>query len=189
MTRLSKPFTVAIISGSVAASNAQGLVSVLGERRGEPVVAVLTRAATRFVTLDAIRYAGGAAATITDDSCPLTDQPDHIWLATHMSGLLVYPASADFIGRTAWGLTSDTASLTFLASHRKPRMLTPSMNALMWSNPVVQEAVARHRANGTDVVPTPDGLAPGVPHVVEAFNALIERRVSAGLSAKSASSA
>lgn len=169
-----QPFTVVVISGSVAASNAHGLVHGLRERRGEPVVAILSQAARRFVTIDTIRYAGGAAAVITDESAPLTDQPDHIWLASQMSGLLVYPASANFIARTAAALATDTASLTYLAGHRRPRMLVPSMNPLMWSNPMVQDAIGRHRSCGVAVAPTSDGLAPGVAQVVEAFCALID---------------
>lgn len=162
-------FTVVLVSGSIAASNAAGLISVLRERAGEPVVAVLTSRAMDFAAVDTVRYAGGAAAVVTDRSSPLSDQPDHIWLATNMSGLLVFPASANFIGRVAAGLATDVASLTFLAGHSKPRMIVPSMNPLMWSNPVVQDNIARLQRYGVKASATTKGLAPDVNSVVEEF--------------------
>ena len=162
-------FAVVLVSGSIAASNSAGLVSVLRERLGQPVVAVLTARARDFVAIETIRYAGGAAAVVTDGAVPLFDQPDHIWLATHMSGLLVYPASANFIARIGTALAADTASLVFLAGHLKRRMIVPSMNRLMWSNPMLQGHIACLQDHGVRVASTPDGMAPDVNSVVDEF--------------------
>lgn len=168
------PIAVLAISGSIAAANAAGLVSVLRERLQGHVVAVLTRSAARFISVETLRYAGGAAAVVAQGSTPLSDQADHIWLATRARGLLVYPASANFIARVAAGLANDLASLTFLASHTKPRMIVPSMNRLMWTNPVVQQNIGVLQSFGVTVEPTSDGLAPDVDTVAQHFVRLIE---------------
>jgi phosphopantothenoylcysteine synthetase/decarboxylase len=162
-------FVVVLVSGSIAASNAPGLVSILKERLGQPVVAVVTRAARTFVATITLRYAGGAGVVLTDESEQLWEEPDHIWLSTRMSGLLVYPASANFIGRITAGLASDLASLTFLAAHRKKRMIVPSMNATMWSNPIVQKNIAALERDQVGIVKPNNGLAPAVEDVVDAF--------------------
>lgn len=158
---------VVIASGSVAACNLAGLVDLMRTRSKTPVVAVLTKKALRFVTKDTIRYAGGAAAVVDDDSPSLFHQPDHIWLASHARGILVYPASADFIAKLAAGLATDVAAMTFLAGHAAPRMIVPSMNHQMWSNPVVQRNIETLRAFGVAFVDTEGGLAPDVRTVVD----------------------
>jgi len=162
-----------IASGSIAACNVTGVVDSLRERCNAPVVVLLTAKAKRFITKETIQYAGGAAAVVDDESPPLLQQPDHIWIATHARGILVYPASADFIAKLAAGLAMDVASATFLASHQRPRMIVPSMNSLMWSNPIVQRNVECLRSFGVEVVSTEQGTAPGVHTVVEQFGALL----------------
>ncbi|WP_350314088.1 flavoprotein [Mesorhizobium opportunistum] len=163
-----------IVSGSLAACNAAGLASLLRERIGLATFVVLTKGARRFVTTDAIRYAGEATAVVTDNSEPLFGRPDHIWLASHALGILVYPASADFIGRTACGLATDVASTTFLTGHHKPRMVVPSMNSMMWSNNLLQRNLNVLRENGVEVVDTNEGQAPDVAGVCSLFESLIE---------------
>ena len=166
-------FTVVVVTGSIAASNAAGLVSVLRERLNEDIVAVVTCGAMRFVSIDTLRFAGGAAAIVTDSSSVASDQPDHIWLASQMSGLLVYPASANFIARTAAGLATDVASLAFLACHQKRRMIVPSMNPMMWTNPLVQRNIACLKQYGVNVVMPRNGLAPEISSIVDEFCALM----------------
>jgi phosphopantothenoylcysteine synthetase/decarboxylase len=122
---------VVIASGSIAACNLAGVVDGLREQCGLPVVVVLTSKAKRFITIETIKYAGGAAAVVDDRSSPLFQQPDHIWLATHAAGVLVYPSSSDLIAKLAAGLVMDVATTTFLTSHERPRMIVPSMNPLM----------------------------------------------------------
>jgi len=154
------------------------MISVLRERLNEDVVAVVTSAALRFISIDVLRYAGRAAAVVTDSSDSLSDQPNHIWLAEQMSGLLVYPASANFIGRAAVGMADDTASLTFLASHKKPRMIAPSMNHLMWINPLVQKNIASLQHYGVSVVPPVGGFSRDVTEVVDAYCSFVRDSLS-----------
>jgi phosphopantothenoylcysteine synthetase/decarboxylase len=162
-------FIVIIGSGSLAASNLGGLVSILQSRAGLPVAVVLTDKARRFVSSETIYYAGRALAVVTDRSEPLSNQPNHIWLATNAKAVLVYPASANFIGRSAGGLAGDLASITFLATHSRPRMLVPSMNPIMWSNPLVQKNVDILKSSGVSISPTDHGIAPDVTVIADLF--------------------
>jgi phosphopantothenoylcysteine decarboxylase/phosphopantothenate--cysteine ligase len=164
---------VVIASGSIAACNVTGLVDGLRARCRAPVVVVLTCKAQRFVTKDTIQFAGGAAAVVDDGSSPLFHQPDHIWLATHARGILVYSGRADFIAKLAAGLAVDVASATFLACHERLRMVVPSMNPLMWSNPMVQRNLECLRAFGVKISATAQGVAPEVHTIVELFSSLL----------------
>jgi phosphopantothenoylcysteine synthetase/decarboxylase len=103
---------------------------------------------------------------VDDESSSLFQQPDHTWLATHAQGILVYPSTSDFIAKLAAGRAMDVASATFLAGHERPRMIVPSMNLLMWSNPIVQRNVEFIKVVATKTV------APEVRTIVELFMTL-----------------
>jgi phosphopantothenoylcysteine synthetase/decarboxylase len=155
-------------SGSVAASNLGGLVYELGKRDDVPTVVVLTEAARRFVTAEAIEELGDCVV-LTDELARRVTPPAHVWLPERASGVLVYPASASFVGRVASAIATDLASTVMLAAYGCPVVVVPSMNHRMWRNPLVQANVAQLRAAGMEIAQTADGTAPSVPEVVELF--------------------
>jgi phosphopantothenoylcysteine decarboxylase/phosphopantothenate--cysteine ligase len=107
------------------------------QQAGHDVVAVMTRAATKFVgplTFEAItrrrvitgQFEPGANADI-----------EHIALASSIELLLVAPATANIIGKFAAGIADDFLSSLYLAT-RAPVLLAPSMNTNMWEHAAVQ---------------------------------------------------
>ncbi len=159
--------TIVVGSGSVAASNLGGLVHELGAVRNGPVVVILTRSAERFVTSASIRHIGGCPV-LTEQSMARFLEPVHVWLTEFARHVLVYPASAGFLGRIAHGIADDLASTTLVCATGVPTLVVPSMHSRMWSNPRVQRNVQLLRSTGIHVMDVPDGLAPSVADVVSA---------------------
>src|SRR6187397_3293472 len=107
------------------------------QKRGHDVVAVMTKAATRFVgplTFESItrrpvitsQWKPGANADI-----------EHIALADGIALLLVVPCTANVIGKLANGIADDFLTTLYLAT-RAPVLLAPAMNTNMLEHPAVQ---------------------------------------------------
>lgn len=170
---IEKGFILVVGSASVAAANLPALTHLLATKIDSPVIVTLTRKARRFVTNDALLHFGGAAAVVYDRSPTITDRPNHVWLSSCARAILVYPASAAFIGLLANGLAPDVASTTLLCSHGKPLLVAPNMNQSMWNNPLLQRNVATLRGSGMEIAPTQDGMAPDVHRVIELFEQML----------------
>ena len=112
---------------------------------GLEVQVVMTDSAQRFVTPLALEVVSGkpVATSLWDQrqSASGSDIP-HTEMGRHVDGILIAPATADFLGRTATGLAGDLLGNILLASSC-PVLLCPSMNDQMWANPLVQANLNR----------------------------------------------
>jgi phosphopantothenoylcysteine decarboxylase/phosphopantothenate--cysteine ligase len=135
-----------VITGGIAAYKSQELVRLL-RTAGHSVTAVLTEAATRFVTPLALQTL--TEAPVHTDLWSLTgeQQMGHIELSRAADLLVVAPASADFLAKMAAGLADDLASTLMLATD-KPVLVAPAMNVRMWQHPATQANMATLRARG-----------------------------------------
>lgn len=143
------------ISGGISAYKAPEIVRAL-MKRGHTVRCVLTQAATRLVTAEALaavsRQPVYTSAWTTDGSMP------HIDLARWADTVLVAPATADVLARFALGLADDLLTTMFLALEPSKRVvLAPAMNTVMWSKPIVQNHVAALRAAGARILAPVEG--------------------------------
>ncbi|WP_084725772.1 flavoprotein [Streptacidiphilus melanogenes] len=163
--------TVVIGAGSVAAANLGGLAYELGRAQPGPLVVILTEAAERFVTPTAVRHLG-QCPVLGEETTAQSLEPLHVWLTDVASRLLVYPASAGFLARTAAGMATDLASTTLLCATGIPTLMVPSMHPRMWANGLVQQNVQRLREAGISVLGSPNGMAPPVEAVVSALSGL-----------------
>ncbi len=133
------------VGGGISAYKTAELVSGL-IRAGHEVTVAMTDAAAHFVTPTTF-------ASLTRRSVLMNMFPDagctggdalfpHLYPAMQADVLLIAPATADLIGRLAYGLANDvvTASAMGVASSCR-RMFCPAMNSHMWAQPVVQENV------------------------------------------------
>ncbi len=64
----------------------------------------------------------------------------HLDLAQTADVVVVAPASADFLARTAHGLAGDVLGAVVLAT-RAPLVIAPAMNTNMWTHPATRENV------------------------------------------------
>ena len=161
------------VTGGIAAYKTPELVRLL-IKEGASVSVILTRNARRFVTRDALRaVTRGPVLTYLFEAEALGDGPwfagsprstlgmAHIGMAREADLILVAPATANLLAKTAHGLADDLLSTALLAT-RAPVLLAPAMNVAMWEHPAVRANVATLRQRGVTFVDPEEGeLADG----------------------------
>lgn len=145
------------ITGSIAAYKAADLASQL-VKGGHQVNAVMTRAATEFITPLTLQVLTRNPVLVTLEDEKQSWKPGHIELADRSELFLVAPASADVIGNFSNGLAPDPLSSIYLALPRSTRVvIAPAMNGKMWLHPAVQRNVARLMEDGCHFIGPAEG--------------------------------
>jgi phosphopantothenoylcysteine decarboxylase / phosphopantothenate---cysteine ligase len=143
------------VTGGIGAYKAVEVCRGL-QKRGHDVVAVMTKAATRFVgplTFEAItrrpvitsQWKPGANADI-----------EHIAIADEIALLLVAPCTANMIGKFANGIADDFLSSLYLAT-KAPVLIAPAMNTNMLAHDAVQRNLQALAARGVRFVDPGEG--------------------------------
>lgn len=139
-----------VISGGIAAYKSLDLIRRLRER-GAAVRAVMTKAATEFITPMSVgAVTGDRVFTALFDR---DDEHDigHIRLSREADLVVVAPATADLLAKMANGLANDLASTVLMASDA-PVLVAPAMNPKMWDHPATRRNVATLSADGIAMV-------------------------------------
>lgn len=147
------------IAGGIAAFKAVELVREL-QRRGATVRVALTNTAARFV--------GPVTFTGLTGTPPVIDIWDaryagevHVELAAWAHAMVIAPATANLLARSAAGMADD-AVLATLRCFDGPALYAPAMHHRMWRSPATQRAVAQLRSDGANFVgPVHGKLASG----------------------------
>ena len=144
-----------IITGGIAAYKSLELVRKLKEK-GAEVIPVMTNAAENFVT--PMSVSALAQEKVFNKLFDLTDEAEmgHIELSRSSDLIIVVPASADFIAKTATGQANDLASTLILATDTKV-LMAPAMNVRMWENPLTQKNIKILHNNGVKFVGPDEG--------------------------------
>lgn len=134
------------VTGSIAAFRAADLASAMMKEDWE-VHAVLTSDGARF--LPALTL---AALTHRPVHTSLWEEGEggrmsHLDLAQTADAVVVAPASADFLARSAHGLAGDLLGAVLLAT-RAPLVFAPAMNTAMWTHPATRENVKMLSSRG-----------------------------------------
>jgi phosphopantothenoylcysteine decarboxylase/phosphopantothenate--cysteine ligase len=175
-----------LIGGGIAAYKCLDLIRRLREA-GASVRAVMTRAATQFVT--PLSVGALTSDRVFTDLFDLNDEQEigHIRLSREADLLIVAPATADLIARMAGGHANDLASTVLMATD-KPVLVAPAMNPRMWLHPATQRNVAQLQADGIKFIGPnvgemaerdeagPGRLAEVAEIIAAANNILAERR-------------
>ena len=157
------------------------------QKRGHDVVAVMTRAAARFVgpvTFEAITR----RPVITSQWRPgMNADIEHIAIADGIALLLVAPCTANVIGKFANGIADDFLTSLYLAT-KAPVLIAPAMNVNMLAHEAVQRNLQTLSARGVRFVEPGEGyLACGwigkgrlaePADIVEAAAAIVEQPAS-----------
>jgi len=142
------------VTGGIASYKSAWLARLL-TKAGAEVDVVLTPSASEFigaVTFEALT--GRAVHTGLFDAGRALD---HIKLAREAHVVVVAPATADFLARTASGQAGDLLTAVLLAT-KAPVLLVPAMNDRMWAHGQTQRNVTHLRELGYRVVPPDEGL-------------------------------
>ncbi len=137
---------VIAVCGGIAAYKTADIVSKLVQT-GAGVTVAMTEDARKFVaplTFEAL--SGRAVHTHTFDLKDSSD-PQHISLTEQADVMLVAPATANILAKTACGLTDDLVSLLICAA-ACPVVFAPSMNNRMWENAITQQNVEKLKSLG-----------------------------------------
>jgi phosphopantothenoylcysteine decarboxylase/phosphopantothenate--cysteine ligase len=174
------------VTGGVGAYKAVEVCRGL-QKRGHDVVAVMTRAAARFVgpvTFEAITR----RPVITSQWRPgMNADIEHIAIADGIALLLVAPCTANVIGKFANGIADDFLTSLYLAT-KAPVLIAPAMNVNMLAHEAVQRNLQTLTARGVRFVEPGEGyLACGwigkgrlaeSAEIVEAAAAIVEPSAS-----------
>ncbi|MDA8382483.1 MAG: bifunctional phosphopantothenoylcysteine decarboxylase/phosphopantothenate--cysteine ligase CoaBC [Betaproteobacteria bacterium] len=138
------------ITGGVGAYKAAELARVL-VKRGIDVQVVMTQAACQFIgpaTLQAL--SGKPVFTDLWDNRIDTGMA-HIEFTRGVDGVVIAPASADFLFKLAHGVADDLLSTLCLA-RSCPLLVAPAMNQQMWNNAATQRNAAQLRRDGVTLL-------------------------------------
>lgn len=135
-----------IVGGGIAAYKALDLVRRLRDS-GASVRVVMTAGAQEFVT--PLSFGALTADHVFTDLFDRQDEQDvgHIRLSREADLVLVAPATADLMAKSANGLANDLASAVLLATD-KPVLMAPAMNPRMWAHPATRRNHATLLADG-----------------------------------------
>jgi len=134
------------VTGGIAAYKAAELVRLLG-KQGADVQVAMTEGATHFVTPTTFQALSGKPVFTDQWDARMPNAMAHIDLSRQADLILVAPASADFLARTAHGLADDLLA-TMVLARDCPLLVAPAMNRQMWENPATQRNVAQLQADG-----------------------------------------
>jgi phosphopantothenoylcysteine decarboxylase/phosphopantothenate--cysteine ligase len=128
------------LTGGIACYKVPYLIRLL-TKNGAAVRVVMTQAATRFITPLTLE-------TVSNNPVSVEMFPEHRFVATHHIDLadwpdlvVVAPATANFLGKIASGISDDLLT-TLICATPRPVMIAPAMNPHMWSNKVTQKNYA-----------------------------------------------
>lgn len=136
------------VGGGIAAYKAASLLRLMTEA-GHEVTVVPTAHAEDFVgraTWEAL--SGRPVSTDTFDD---VDQVRHVRLGREAELVVVAPATADLLARTAAGMAPDLLGNVLLTA-TCPVLVAPAMHTEMWLHPATQDNVAALRRHGVTVL-------------------------------------
>jgi len=142
------------ITGGIAAYKIPNLIRLLKKDKAD-VRAVMTRAATKFVTELTIE-------TVSMNPVAVEMFPDryagthHIDLAEWPDLFVIAPATANFLGKVSSGVCDDLLT-TVICATKKPVIIAPAMNNNMYENPVTQENIGYLKSFGYRFLEPPEG--------------------------------
>jgi len=135
------------VTGSIAAVETVKLAREL-IRHGAEVYPVMTEAATKILTPDALEFATGHKPVTS-----ISGKVEHVALAgigRPMDILLIAPATANTISKLACGI-DDTPVTTFATTaigSGKKVLVVPAMHGSMYSHPIVKENIEKLKKIG-----------------------------------------
>ena len=129
------------ISGGIAAYKIPELIRSL-VKAGAEVRVTTTKHALEFVTELTLQTVSGSRVYSDVFAAINEHSTEHISLPDWCDVMLVAPATANVLAKTAAGIADDALTTTICSCvARKPIIMAPAMNDKMWENPATQKAV------------------------------------------------
>lgn len=138
------------VTGSIAAYKIANLASML-VKTGAQVHVTMTQNATNFINPITFETLTGQKCLVDTFDRNFQHNVEHVSLAEKADVMLVAPASANVIGKMAHGIADDMLTTTYLAM-KCPVLVSPAMNANMFTNPVVMDNLKILEKYGIEVI-------------------------------------
>ncbi len=159
------------ISSGIAAYKVVDLIKLLKNAERE-VYVVMTENAAKMVSVKTLEQVSGHKVYLNlfEKNFSLRNilkfrTVEHINLAQKADVFVIVPATANIIGKIASGIADDFLTTSLIATNA-PVIICPSMNSVMWNNPVVIENIEKLKRYGYLIFPPSSGkLACGVSGV------------------------
>jgi phosphopantothenoylcysteine decarboxylase / phosphopantothenate---cysteine ligase len=127
------------VTGGIAAYKAVDLASNL-TKKGALVKTILTDSACQLI--QPLTFKSITHQSVSTEMFNINSEIEHISLADWADIVVVAPATANIIGKTASGIADDLLSTSIMATSA-PVLFIPAMNVHMYSNPIVQDNIAK----------------------------------------------
>ncbi len=143
------------VTGCIAAYKSCEIVSRL-KKLGANVDVIMTKNACEFVMPLSFETLSNNA--VVTDTFKRVDEYDvkHVSLAKKADLFLVAPATANVIGKFAYGIADDMLSTTYMAS-KAPKVVCPAMNTNMYESDPVVGNIATLKSRGVTIVEAVEG--------------------------------
>ena len=149
MSELSGKKILLGISGGIAAYKSAELLRRLQDQ-GVEIRVVMTAAACEFITPLTFQALSGHPVAIDLLDTESESAMGHIELARWADAIVIAPATANTLGKLAYGLADDLLSAVCLAS-TSPLAVAPAMNHVMWSQQATQDNLNSLRQRGVHI--------------------------------------
>ena len=152
---------VLAVTAGIAAYKTATIVRNLKAAKAE-VLVIMTSGATNFITPLTLETVSQNPVAI-DMFEKNTWSIEHVALADRADIIIVAPATANIIGKSASGIADDLVSTTILTMMSSvPVLMAPAMNNRMWDNPIVKKNIQTLTSVGVSFVGPEEGrLADG----------------------------
>lgn len=144
------------ITGGIAAYKSLSLIRLF-KAAGFETKVIATKNALQFVTKLSIETLSQSTLYFDSFESPEEYQVEHISLADWADFVIVAPATANIIGKFAYGIADDALS-TFLLAVTKPLFFAPAMNCNMYNHVAVQENMAILQKRGVHMIEPNNGF-------------------------------
>lgn len=145
------------VTGGIAAYKAALLLRLMTEA-GHQVDVVPTQNALRFVGAPTWEALSGRPVHV--DTFEAVEKVNHVALGRRADLVVIAPATADFLARTAAGLAPDLLSNVLLTA-TSPIVIAPAMHTEMWQHPATRANVETLRGRGLYLLDPDSGRLTG----------------------------
>lgn len=127
------------VTGGIAAYKAVELASRL-TKKGAKVKTILTASACELIS--PLTFKSITHQSVSTQLFDLDHEIEHITLADWADIVVIAPATANIIGKTANGIADDLLTTTLMAT-TAPILFVPAMNVHMYSNSIFQANIEK----------------------------------------------
>ena len=135
-----------IVTGSIAISKLPEMIKLLSKKKIK-IDFIFTKSALSIMKSKQLFYLKNFRIYTDELQKKKYNEMLHIELSRKADAIMIFPATANIIGKFSNGIADDLASTTLLVSN-KQLFFIPAMNTEMWENTSNQDNVKKLKKNG-----------------------------------------